>query len=117
MAAQAGQQAIATPLEHLGAIGEGSAMLARLYQRPKSSMQSGRARTGQWLLEIERDEAQRPDPLTGWSGSGATQTQVQLQFGSREAAVAYAAANDLTLEVVPLGPRSLKLQAYADNFR
>ena len=92
-------------------------MLARLYQRPKSSMQSGRARTGQWLLEIERKEAQRPDPLTGWSGSGATQTQVQLHFTTREAAVAYALANDLTLEVVPLGPRTLKLQAYADNFR
>jgi hypothetical protein len=80
-------------------------------------MQSGRARMGEWLLEIERDEPQRPDPLTGWPGSGATQTQVQLRFATRAAAVAYAEANGLTLEVVPLGPRSLKLQAYADNFR
>jgi hypothetical protein len=93
------------------------AMNARLYQRPKSSMQSGRARTGAWLLEIERDEAQRPDPLTGWPGSGATETQVQLAFPTREAAVAYAQAQGLTLEIVPLGPRTLKLQAYADNFR
>lgn len=92
-------------------------MLARLYQRPKSAMQSGRARTGEWLLEIERDEPQRPDPLTGWAGSGDTETQVQLHFSTREAAIAYAEANDLTLQIVPLGPRSLKLQAYADNFR
>jgi hypothetical protein len=92
-------------------------MLARLYQRPKSSMQSGRARTGEWLLEVERDEPQRPDPLTGWPGSGATETQVQLAFQTREAALAYAEANDLTVEIVPLGPRTLKLQAYADNFR
>lgn len=92
-------------------------MLARLYQRPKSSMQSGRARTGEWLLEVERDEPQRPDPLTGWPGSGDTETQVQLRFPTREAALAYAAANDLQLEIVPLGPRVLKLQAYADNFR
>lgn len=92
-------------------------MLARLYQRPKSSMQSGRARTGEWLLEVERDEPQRPDPLTGWPGSGATETQVQLKFESREAALAYAEANGLTVEIVPLGPRTLKLQAYADNFR
>ena len=92
-------------------------MLARLYQRPKSSMQSGRARTGEWLLEVERDEPQRPDPLTGWPGSGATQTQVQLRFGTQEAALAYAASNDLQVEVVPLGSRVLKLQAYADNFR
>jgi len=92
-------------------------MLARLYQRPKSAMQSGRGRMGDWLLEIERAEAQRPDPLTGWPGSGATDTQVQLRFATREAALAYANANGLTLEIVPLGPRSLKLQAYADNFR
>lgn len=92
-------------------------MLARLYQRPKNAMQSGRARTGEWLLEVERDEPQRPDPLTGWPGSGATETQVQLKFETREAALAYAEANDLTVEIVPLGPRRLKLQAYADNFR
>lgn len=92
-------------------------MLARLYQRPKNAMQSGRARTGQWLLEVERDEPQRPDPLTGWPGSGDTDTQVQLKFETREAALAYAEAHGLTVEIVPLGPRRLKLQAYADNFR
>jgi hypothetical protein len=93
------------------------AMQARLYQRPKSSMQSGRARTGTWLLEWERNEPQRPDPLTGWPGSGATETQLQLAFPTREAALAYAAANGLEVEVIPLGPRTLKIQAYADNFR
>lgn len=92
-------------------------MLARLYQRPKSSMQSGHARTGDWLLEAERAEPQRPDPLTGWPGSGATDTQVQLCFPTREAALAYAEAEGITVEVITLGPRSLKLQAYADNFR
>jgi hypothetical protein len=92
-------------------------MLARLYQRPKSAMQSGKARMGEWLLEWERDEPQRPDPLTGWAGSGATETQVQLRFPSREAALAYAARLGLEVEIVPLGPRRLKLQAYADNFR
>ncbi|PZN94569.1 MAG: ETC complex I subunit [Alphaproteobacteria bacterium] len=90
---------------------------ARLYQRPKNAMQSGRAHTGQWLLEIERDEPQRADPLTGWAGSGNTETQIQLHFPDREAALAYAEANGLTVEIVPLGPRTLKLQAYADNFR
>lgn len=92
-------------------------MRARLYQRPKSSMQSGRARTGTWLLEIERSQPPRADPLTGWSGSAETQAQVQLGFPTREAALAYAQAEGLTVEVVPLGPRTLKLQAYADNFR
>jgi ETC complex I subunit conserved region len=92
-------------------------MQARLYQRPKSSMQSGRARMGQWLLEIERDDRQRADALTGWWGSADTDTQLQLAFPTREAALAYAQANDLQVEIMPLGPRTLKIQAYADNFR
>ncbi len=92
-------------------------MLARLTQRPKSAMQSGRARVGVWVLEHERVEPQHPDPLTGWPGSGATETQVQLNFPTREAALAYADANGISVDVVPLGPRTLKLQAYADNFR
>lgn len=92
-------------------------MRARLYQRPKSSMQSGRAGMGTWLLETERTQPQRADPLTGWSGSAETHAQVQLRFPTREAALAYAEAQGLTVEIVPLGPRTLKLQAYADNFR
>lgn len=90
---------------------------ARLYQRPKNAMQSGKARMGEWLLEWERDEPQLPDPLTGWAGSGATETQVQLRFPSKESALAYAAKHGLEVQVFPLGPRRLKLQAYSDNFR
>jgi hypothetical protein len=92
-------------------------MHARLYQRPKHALQSGRARTGEWLLEFERDDRMRADPLTGWSGSGFTAGQVQLRFATQEAALAYASANGLEVELVPLGPRRLKIQAYADNFR
>ena len=92
-------------------------MMARIYQRPKSAMQSGKARTGDWLLEHERDEPQRADPLTGWPGSGATETQVQLRFNSRDDAIAYAKRHDLDFEIVALGPKLLKIQAYADNFR
>ena len=66
---------------------------------------------------MERDEPQRPDPLTGWAGSGDTETQLQLAFPSRDAALTYAETQGLTVEIVPLGPRILKLQAYADNFR
>jgi hypothetical protein len=92
-------------------------MHARLYQRPKHAMQSGHARTGTWLLEFERDDRMRADPLTGWTGSGFTAGQIQLHFSSREAALAYAEANGLTVEIVALQPKSLKIQAYADNFR
>ena len=80
-------------------------------------MQSGRANTGEWLLEFERDDRMRADPLTGWTGSGFTAGQIQLHFPTQEAALAYAATNGLEVEIVTLGPRRLKIQAYADNFR
>lgn len=92
-------------------------MDARLYQRPKHAMQSGHARTGEWLLEFERDDRMRADPLTGWTGSGFTAGQIQLRFASEAAALAYAQTNDLAVEIVRLAPKTLRIQAYSDNFR
>ena len=92
-------------------------MAARIYQRPKNAMQSGRARTDEWVLEFEQSEARRPDPLMGWTGSGDTQAQVQLTFPTKEEAQAYARKYDIVSRVHATPPKSLKLQAYADNFR
>lgn len=90
---------------------------ARIYQKPKNAMQSGRAGTDRWVLEFEPREAKRPDPLTGWAGSGDTRQQVVLTFSDLAAAQAYAARHAITAHVVPPPVRTLKLQAYADNFR
>lgn len=92
-------------------------MAARIYQRPKNVMQSGRARTDQWILEFEQSEARLPDPLMGWAGSGDTQAQVVLSFATRDEAQAYAAKYGIPARVLATPPRTLKLQAYADNFR
>ncbi len=90
---------------------------ARIYQRAKNAMQSGRARAYEWLLEYERAEPARPDPLTGWSGSGDTRRQIRLSFPTLEAAQAYANKHGLTATVIPAAPRVMKIQTYADNFR
>ena len=90
---------------------------ARLYQRPKNAMQSGRARTDLWVLEYEPAEAKQPDPLTGWAGSGDTRDQLRLTFPTQEAAIAYAEREGLAFTVLPAPERTLKLQSYADNFR
>jgi hypothetical protein len=92
-------------------------MAARIYQRAKSSMQSGKARVGQWVLEHEPTEPKRADPLTGWAGSGDVRDQVRLSFPTLEAARAYAEKHALAYHVVPPAERKLKLQAYADNFK
>ncbi|MHA6722012.1 ETC complex I subunit [Sphingomonas sp. RS2018] len=90
---------------------------ARIHQRPKNAMQSGRARTDSWVLEYEPSEAQQPDPLTGWAGSGDTRNQLRLTFPTQAAAIAYAEKQGLIYEVISAPERKLKLQAYADNFK
>src|SRR3546814_11900540 len=38
-------------------------MKARIFQKPKNAMQSGRAGTGRWMLEFAPAEARKADPL------------------------------------------------------
>ena len=90
---------------------------ARIYQRYKNAMQSGKARTDEWVLEFESARRKRPDPLTGWSGGAETQEQVKLDFPDLEAAKAYAEREGIAYHVVPPAPVRLKLQSYADNFK
>jgi ETC complex I subunit conserved region len=90
---------------------------ARIYQKSKNAMQSGRAGTQLWMLEFEPNEAQRADPLMGWAGSGDTRRQLALKFATLDAAQAYAAARGLSYHVVQPAQSVLKLQAYSDNFR
>ena len=92
-------------------------MAARIYQRYKNAMQSGKARTDEWVLEFESSRPKRADPLTGWSGGAHPQAQVKLAFPSLEAATAYAEREGVAFHVVPSTPAKLKLQSYADNFR
>ena len=92
-------------------------MTARIYQPPKSAMQSGRAGTHQWVLEFEPSEPRRADPLMGWIGSADTQRQVKLGFATREEAVAYAERQGIAFEVELPQARHVRPKAYADNFR
>jgi ETC complex I subunit conserved region len=91
--------------------------VARISELDRRTTQSGKANTGRWQLEFEREDPLRPDPLTGWAGSSDTRPQVRLNFDSKAAAIAYAKRNGLTCHFVPASPVKLKLQAYADNFR
>jgi len=92
-------------------------MAARIYQVPKNAMQSGRAQTDSWMLEFEQSEARWPDPLMGWTGSSDTQSQVRLTFPDKDAAKAYAEKYGIAARVYATPPKTMKIQAYADNFR
>ncbi len=91
--------------------------VTRISQLDRRTTQSGKANAGLWLLEFERVEPLMPDPLTGWNGSGDTNTQVRITFKSCDEAIAFAQRNGLDYHLVPPTPVKLKLQSYADNFR
>jgi hypothetical protein len=90
---------------------------ARIYQRVKNSMSSGRGHTNIWQLDFEDAQSRSADPLTGWAGGGDTRNQVRLAFPTQEAAVAYCEKQGWEFVVVPAPQKTLKLQSYADNFR
>jgi hypothetical protein len=87
-------------------LGQVRGMAARIFREEKNAMQSGKARTGSWVLEHESGSRRRPDPLMGWSGGADTQTQVRLTFPTLEAAKAYAEREGIEVHVVPTADRS-----------
>jgi ETC complex I subunit conserved region len=92
-------------------------MAARLFQRSKNAMQSGRARSDEWILQFESHRRKRPDPLTGWSGGADTQEQVTIAFPDLDAAKRYAEKYGIDYHIVPPAERKMRIQSYADNFK
>ena len=92
-------------------------MLARIYQPAKTAMQSGKAKTGKWVLEFEAEAARRIDPLMGWtSGSDTDASEVRLEFETKEAAVAYDERQGIPYQMFETRSPSPVMKAYSDNF-
>jgi hypothetical protein len=91
-------------------------MLARIYRPAKTAMQSGRAKTNDWVLEFEPQSARLPDPLMGWAQSSDMDGQIKLTFESRDEAIAYAQSRGIAFQVMEPKPVKRVLKAYADNF-
>jgi hypothetical protein len=92
-------------------------MQARIYQRVKSTMQSGRDTVGQWRLEYAQGTRRYPEPLMGWTASGDTLNQVTLEFNTLDDAKAFADKNGMTYEIDPVHPHHVQPRTYLDNFR
>jgi len=91
-------------------------MTARIYRPAKTAMQSGRAKTKQWVLEFEPASRKSNDPLMGWTSSGDTKQQLRLEFPTREEAVAYAESRGIAYVVNEPHVDPLKAKSYAANF-
>ena len=91
-------------------------MLARIYRPAKNAMQSGKARTKDWVLEFEPTSARRPDPLVGWTHSTDMNGQVVIAFDTQDEAVAYAQKHGIAFQVTEAKTSRPIIKAYADNF-
>jgi len=92
-------------------------MRARIYRPARTAMQSGRARTRQWVLEFEPESPSRPDPLMGWTSSSDMRQQVQLDFDTKDEAIAYAEREGIAYQVFEPHASKPKPKSYSDNFR
>jgi hypothetical protein len=92
-------------------------MSARIFKPAKTAMQSGEARTKEWVLEFEPGAARDVDPLMGWTSSSDMQSQVRLEFDTKDEAVAYATREGLAYTLTEPKPRKPIRKSYADNFR
>ncbi|MDX2309671.1 MAG: ETC complex I subunit [Hyphomicrobium sp.] len=92
-------------------------MPVRIYKPAKTAMQSGEARTKEWVLEFEPEAPSRPEPLMGWISSADTRAQVSLEFASKDEAIAYATREGLAYTVIEPKPRKPIRKTYAENFK
>ena len=92
-------------------------MVARIYKPSKSAMQSGEARTKEWVLEHEPENSREIDPLMGWTSSRDMSAEVRLSFDTRDQAIAYAEKNGLAFTITEPQPRKAIRKSYSDNFR
>ena len=92
-------------------------MTARIYSPAKTAMQSGKAKTGRWLLEYDPEQPRRIDPLMGYTSSGDMKSQIRLWFDDKEQAVAYAEREGIAYRVEEPHQPKRRQVSYSDNFR
>jgi len=91
-------------------------MVARIYKPARTAMQSGNAKTKEWVLEYEPEQPREIEPLMGWTSSGDMKQQLQLRFGTKEEAIAYCERHGIAHQVFEAKQATRRGISYADNF-
>jgi hypothetical protein len=91
-------------------------MTARIYKPAKTAMQSGQAKTKDWVIDFEPEQARQVEPLMGWTSSGDMRQQLRLRFHTKEEAIAYCERHGVAYQVTETKPVSRRVISYSDNF-
>ena len=89
---------------------------ARIFQSRKSAMQSGRAKSGKWVLQMASTAGRSADPLMGWTSVDDMSGQIKMTFDTRAHAVAFAKREGLTFTVEEARERKRLVKSYSENF-
>ncbi|MEP9371177.1 ETC complex I subunit [Mesorhizobium sp. KR1-2] len=92
-------------------------MSARIFSPAKTAMQSGKAKTGQWVLEFDPAQPRKIDSLMGYTSSGDMKSQIRLTFDSKQDAIAYAEKYGIDFRVQEPKETKRRQISYSDNFR
>ena len=92
-------------------------MSARIFSPAKTAMQSGKAKTGHWVLEFDPESPRKIDPLMGYTSSRDMKSQIKLTFKTKEEAIAYAEKNGLAYRVQEPKETQRRQISYSENFR
>ncbi len=91
-------------------------MTARIYKPARTAMQSGTAKTKEWVLDHEPEQPRMIEPLMGWTSSTDMKQQVRLRFDSKEEAIAYCERHGIAYQLFESKPGRRQRISYLDNF-
>ena len=88
---------------------------AKIYKPSKTAMQSGVKKFDKWVIEFF---TKKPgiNPLMGWESSTDTNSELKLEFSTKELAIEYAKKNKISYELIEPKIRKIIKKSYADNF-
>ena len=89
---------------------------AKIYKPSKTAMQSGIKNTKKWIIEFYTDKP-GINPLMGWESSTDTQSEIKLEFSTKELAINFAKNNNIDFELIESKLRKRIKKSYADNFK
>ena len=92
-------------------------MIVKIFKPAKTAMQSGKAKTRLWQLQVLDGTIQTKDPLIGYHGGSSTKNQIKPQFDTKEDAINFAKSKNYDYEVIEASARKITKKSYADNFK
>uniref|UniRef100_A0A4Y7M088 NADH dehydrogenase [ubiquinone] iron-sulfur protein 4, mitochondrial n=1 Tax=Ceriodaphnia reticulata TaxID=302197 RepID=A0A4Y7M088_9CRUS len=87
----------------------------RIWKPVKHAMQSGTNNTHKWKLEFETRERWE-NPLMGWTSSGDPLSNIQLNFATKEEAIAFCEKHGWEYSVSDVVEKQIRPKSYGANF-